>query len=107
MLDLGPILPLFSVKPMLFATSQISRGNSILFFLQKKLCRYNFHEEKGSIFFTFSTVLKISHCLLNRRALRVAKAVIKENKYGRDKKDNVVYLTDDGKVQEVSNIDVQ
>ncbi|CAA2964761.1 Hypothetical predicted protein [Olea europaea subsp. europaea] len=30
-----------------------------------------------------------------QRGLRVAKAVIKENKYGRDKKDNVVYLTDE------------
>lgn len=38
-----------------------------------------------------------------QRALRVAKAVIKENKYVHDKKDNIIYLTDDGKVQEIMN----
>ncbi|KAL2522527.1 Suppressor of RPS4-RLD 1 [Forsythia ovata] len=38
-----------------------------------------------------------------RRALQVAKAVIVENKYVRDKKDNIIYLTDDGKVQEIMN----
>lgn len=38
------------------------------------------------------------------RAFSVAKALMKENKYARDKKDNLIYLNEDGKLQEVSYI---
>ncbi|XP_057768890.1 suppressor of RPS4-RLD 1 isoform X2 [Salvia miltiorrhiza] len=37
------------------------------------------------------------------RAFSVAKALMKENKYARDKKDNLIYLNEDGKLQEIMN----
>ncbi|KAL1536496.1 suppressor of RPS4-RLD 1-like [Salvia divinorum] len=37
------------------------------------------------------------------RAFSVAKTLMKENKYARDKKDNLIYLNDDGKLQEIMN----
>ncbi|KAK4393437.1 Suppressor of RPS4-RLD 1 [Sesamum angolense] len=38
-----------------------------------------------------------------QRALNVAKAVIKDNKYVRDKNDNIVNLNENGKLQEIMN----
>lgn len=39
------------------------------------------------------------------RVFNVAKAVMMENKYVRDKKENLIYLNEDGKLHEVSDID--
>ncbi|KAI3451958.1 hypothetical protein Pfo_008623 [Paulownia fortunei] len=38
-----------------------------------------------------------------QRAFNVAKAVIKDNKYVRDKKDNIINLSENGKLQEIMN----
>ncbi|KAH6838164.1 Tetratricopeptide repeat superfamily protein [Perilla frutescens var. hirtella] len=38
-----------------------------------------------------------------QRTFNVAKALMKENKYVRDKKDNMIYLNEDGKLQEIRN----
>ncbi|XP_042064943.1 suppressor of RPS4-RLD 1-like [Salvia splendens] len=37
------------------------------------------------------------------RAFSVAKALMMDNKYARDKKDNLIYLNEDGKLQEILN----
>ncbi|XP_042027428.1 suppressor of RPS4-RLD 1-like [Salvia splendens] len=37
------------------------------------------------------------------RAFSVAKTLMKENKYARDKKNNLIYLNEDGKLQEIMN----
>lgn len=49
-------------------------------------------------------VTKIAQWLFIYRTFNVAKAVIKDNKYVRNKKDHLINLNENGKLQEVSYI---
>lgn len=51
------------------------------------------------------TLISNVHFLLISRTFNVAKAVMEQNKYVSDKKDHLINLRDNGKLQEVSNID--
>lgn len=60
---------------------------------------------KRIFFSNFSELWQKMLIALICRTLNVAKAVMKENKYVRDKKDNIIYLKENEKLQEVSCID--
>lgn len=51
------------------------------------------------------TLMTNAHFLMISRAFNVAKEVMEQNKYVCDKKDHLINLRDNGKLQEVSNID--